>query len=135
MNKLKAWYCAHGFKQHEGVDYFETFSSVVMWLTVCLLLVMSILLDLDTSQIDYTAAFVHDPINCTVYVEMQKGLSIDGCVWKLKKCIYGLKQSPRNFFLYNKEKLEKMGFQQAEANPFLFISPDVICLNYIDNDL
>ena len=28
-----------------------------------------------------------------------------------------------------------MGFQQAEANTCLFISPDVICLHYIDNNL
>ena len=133
--KLKAQYCACGFEQHEGVDYFKTFSPVVIWLTVQLLLMMSIVLDSDTSQIDYTAAFVHDPIYCIVYVEMPKGFSIDGCIWKLKKCIYGLKQIPRNFFLYNKEKLEMMGFQQAETNPCLFISPDFICLNYIDKNL
>ena len=74
-------------------------------------------------------------LDCLVYVEMPKGFSIDGHIWKLKKCIYGLKQSPRNFFLYNKEKLEKMGFHQAAANPCLFISSDCICLNYIDDNL
>ena len=87
VNKLKAYYCAHGFEQHEGVDYFETFIPVVMWLTVQLLLMMSILLDLDTSQIDYTIAFVYPPINCLVYIKIPKGFSIDGCVWKLNKCI------------------------------------------------
>ena len=135
INKLKGRYCARGFEQREDVDYFETFSPVVMWLTVRLLLVMSILLNLETTQIDYTAAFVHAPIDCLVYVEMPKGFTLNGYVWKLNKSIYGLKQSPRNFFLYNKEKLESMGFQQAQADPCLFVSSDIICLTYVDDNL
>jgi hypothetical protein len=49
IRKLKARYCARGFEQVEGVDYFETFAPVVMWLTVRLLLIMSILLELETT--------------------------------------------------------------------------------------
>ena len=110
INKLKARYCARGFEQEEGVNYFETFSPVVMWLTVRLLLVLSIILNLKTTQVDYTGAFVHAPIDCLVYVEMPKGFTIDGCVWKLNKSLYGCRQSPRNYFLYHKAKLEAMGF-------------------------
>ena len=32
--KLKARFCARGFEQREGIDYFETFALVVMWMTV-----------------------------------------------------------------------------------------------------
>jgi hypothetical protein len=67
----------------EGVDYFETFAPVVMWLTVRLLLIMSILLELETTQIDYTAAFVHADIGCLVYVAMPPGFGIPGQVWKM----------------------------------------------------
>ena len=135
VRKLKARYCARGFEQEHGVDYFETFAPVVMWLTVRLLLVMSILMDLDTKQIDYTAAFVHAPIDCLVYVEMPPRFSLPGKVWKLKKSLYGLKNSPRNFFLHTKGKLEKLGFVQSNADPCLFISKDVICLIYVDDAL
>ena len=34
LKMLKARYCARGYKQVEGVDYFETYSPVVMWMTV-----------------------------------------------------------------------------------------------------
>ena len=34
VSKLKARHCAQGFKQIKGVDYFETHSPVVMWLSV-----------------------------------------------------------------------------------------------------
>ena len=61
-----------------------------MWLIVRLLLAMSILMDLDTKQIDYTAAFVHAPIDCLVIVEMPKGFILPGMVWELRKSLYGL---------------------------------------------
>jgi hypothetical protein len=135
IRKLKARYCARGFEQVEGVDYFETFAPVVMWLTVRLLLIMSILLKLETTQIDYTAAFVHAPIDCLVYVEIPTGFGVPGQVWKLRKSLYGLAQSPRNYFLYTRDKLIKMGFVQSEADPCLFISNDIICLIYVDDAL
>jgi hypothetical protein len=119
----------------EGVDYFETFAPVVMWLTVRLLLIMSILLELETTQIDYTAAFVHADIGCLVYVAMPPGFGVPGQVWKLRKSLYGLAQSPRNYFLYTRDKLIKMGFVQSEADPCLFISSDIICLIYVDDAL
>ena len=136
VRKLKARYCARGFEQQKGVDYFETFAPVVMWLTVRLLLIMSILMNLETKQIDYTAAFVHAPIDCIVYVEMPKGFAIEGQVWRLSKSLYGLAQSPRNFFLHTKAQLtQKLGFIQSVADPCLFISKDVICLIYVDDAL
>ena len=59
IRSLKARFCARGFEQREGIDYFETFAPVVQWLTVRLILVMTILLNLETKQIDYTSAFIH----------------------------------------------------------------------------
>ena len=136
VRKLKARYCARGFEQQQGIDYFETFAPVVMWLTVRLLLIMSILMDLETKQIDYTAAFVHAPIDCVVYVEMPRGFVLPGMVWRLNKSLYGLAQSPRNFFLHTRNQLvDTLGFQQSEADPCLFISKDVICLIYVDDAL
>ena len=136
VRKLKARYCARGFEQQQGIDYFETFAPVVMWLTVRLLLIMSILMKLETKQIDYTAAFIHAPIDCLVYVECPRGFEVPGMVWELKKSLYGLAQSPRNFFLHTKDQLEnKLGFVQSEADPCLFISKDVICLIYVDDAL
>jgi hypothetical protein len=106
-----------------------------MWLTVRLLLIMSILLELETTQIDYTAAFVHADIDCLVYVAMPPGFGIPGQVWKLWKSLHDLAQSPRNYFLYTRDKLIKMGFVQSEADPCLFISSDIICLIYVDDAL
>jgi Reverse transcriptase (RNA-dependent DNA polymerase) len=149
VRKLKARFCVRGDRQLEGVDYFDTFAPVVNWITVRLMLVLSILLDLATKQIDYTAAFVHAPIdrdpywnNLTaeqqersgVYITMPRGFTQDGKVLQLKKSLYGLKQSPRNFFKFLKSKLERVGFKSIDdIDSCLFVSPHVICLVYVDD--
>ena len=135
IKKLKARLCARGYEQRHGQDYFKTFAPVVQWLTVRLILVVTIILGLENKQIDYTAAFVQAPIDTDVYVEMPRLFSTKGKVWKLRKSIYGLKQSPRNYFLHMKSKLEELGFRQSVADPCLFISPTVICLVYVDDAL
>jgi hypothetical protein len=135
LRKLKARICARGFEQIEGVDYFETFAPVVQWMTVRLVLIMTILLNLENKQIDYTAAFLQAPLDHDVYVEMPKLFCVNGKVWKLKRAIYGLKDAPRAYFLHTKNKLEDLGFRQSDADPCLFISPTVICLIYVDDAL
>jgi hypothetical protein len=135
IRKLMARICARGFEQIEGINYFETFAPVVQWMTVRVILIMTILLNLDNKQIDYTAAFMQAPINHDVYVEMPKLFQVHGKVWKLKCALYGLKDAPRAYFLHTKGKLEELGFRQSDADPCLFISPTVICLIYVDNAL
>ena len=135
IRKLKARFCVRGDRQIEGVDYFETFAPVVQWATVRLLLILSIHLNGSTMQVDYTSAFLHADIEDKVYVEMPRGYKDQGKVLKLNKSVYGLKQSPRNFFLYLKSKLETLEFVQSPADPYLFIRPDMICLVYVDDCL
>jgi len=56
-------------------------------------------------------------------------------VLKLNRSLYGLRQSPRNFFLYLKGNLEAVGFNQSQLDPCLFISSHVIYVVYVDNYL
>jgi len=120
----------------EGVDFFDTFAPVVNWTMVRMMLILSVILALSTRQVDYTAAFVHAPMEEDVYIDMPRGFSEPGKVLKLKKLLYGLKQSPRNFFQFLKSKLEGIGFESAQdVDPCLFISDKVICLVYVDDTL
>jgi hypothetical protein len=151
VRKLKAIFCVRGDRQKEGVDYFDTFAPVVSWHTVRLMLVLSVILNLATKQVDYTAAFVHAPIDIPpnyndmsedekqrtgVFVNMPRGFTQARKVLKLQKSLYGLKQAPRNFFMFLKEKLENIGFRsQQDLDPCLFISDRVICLVYVDDTL
>jgi hypothetical protein len=139
-----------GDHQIEGLDFFETLAPVVAWETIRLMLIVSIIFDLATLQVGYTAAFVHADIDkppdwetmtklekerSGVNIEKPRGFGEDGKVLKLKKSLYGLKQFPRNFFLHLKGKLEKVGFTQSENDPSLFMNDKVKCIVYVDDTL
>eukprot|EP00957_Ditylum_brightwellii_P209261 15361015-Ditylum_brightwellii.AAC.1 len=70
INKLKVCLCACRDQQIEGVDGFDTYTPVVNFSTVCLLLVMSIRLGWSLAQINYKAAFDDAAVEEEIYVEM-----------------------------------------------------------------
>ena len=110
VQKLKARFCVRGDRQIEGINYFDTFTPVVQWSTVWMILVLSLTLGLASKQVDVVSAFCRAPINEDVYVDLPKGWrrlnELGGLkenfkadhVLKLKRSVYGLKQSPKNFF-------------------------------------
>ena len=125
-----------GDQQQEGVDFFKTFAPVVSWTTIRLMLILALVLGLYTPQVEYTADFLHAPIDKDVYVEMPHGFSEPAKVLKLKKSLNGLKQAPRNFFQHLlKGNLEGIGFTSSPADLCLFISEKVICVVYVDDTL
>ena len=98
---------------------------------------LSVKLQLATAKVDYTAAFLQAKVEGNVYVEMSRGFREPGKVLKLKQNLYGLCQSPRNFFENLKAQLMSpaVGFRQSECNPYLFIKDDCICVTYVDDCL
>jgi len=66
---------------------------------------------------------------------MPQGSRQEGKVLKLKKSLYGLRQSPLNFFKRLRDALVSRGFKQSESDPCLFISKKVICVCYVDDCL
>jgi len=146
VRKLKSRFCVRGDTQEEGIDYFESYAPVVQWATVRTLLILSVILNLASTQVDYTAAFCQAPIDTDVYISLPRGwkqlnrMGIskpfkEGHVLKLKRSLYGMVQSPRNFFRHLKGNLLSCGFSQSDHDPCLFISEKVICLVYVDDCL
>lgn len=66
---------------------------------------------------------------------MPIGYEKPGHVFKLKRSIYGMRQSPLNFYQCLKEGLEARGFQQSKLDPCPFHNGTVICLIYVDDYL
>ena len=135
VKKYKARFCVRGFEKIEGVDYFETYVPVVSWITVHVLLIISIILNLSTTPVDYTCAFLHAPVTNDINVDMPKGYQQKGKVLKLKRSLYGLKQAPRIFYLHMKKALLKQGFHKSNFDECLFIHPKLICITYADDNL
>ena len=117
----------------KGIDVFETYAPVVSWITVRILLVLSLVLNLSTQQVDYTNAFCQAPLEQTVYVELPKGFEVPNKVLHLQKSVYGLRQSPLNFYKHLKEGLESRGFTKSNHDDCLFTNGDIIVLFGVDD--
>eukprot|EP00956_Cyclotella_meneghiniana_P011824 scaffold16629_cov44-Cyclotella_meneghiniana.AAC.1 len=141
VKKFKARFCARGDRQVEGIDYFEPWSPVAQWVTVCLMMILSVILRLKTTQADITAAFVHAelPPEEQVFIHQPRGFKVHcdekELVLRLKRSLYGLKQSPRHFYQYLSSNLEDLGLVKSNFDPCLFIGTKVIVVVYVDDCL
>ncbi len=90
-------------------------------------------------QCDITAAFVHGQVPPTemIYIHQPRGFhrGKGGEVLRLKRTLYGPKQSSRYFFKYLTERLVKQGLTASNLNPCVFISKSLIVIIYVDNIL
>jgi hypothetical protein len=72
-------------------------------------------------QLDVPQAFTQAVLEEDVYMEMPEGFEVEGMVCHLKKSLYGLKQSPRNWWLLVSAFITNvMGFSATVSDPCLF---------------
>ena len=96
VERYKARLVAQGFTQKYGFDYDETFCPVVRLESLRVLVALSVQYGLKLHQVDVTTAFLNGNLEEEVYMSQPKGFVKKGkeqYVCKLKKSIYGLKQS------------------------------------------
>ena len=82
--------------QHEGVDYNELFAPVVDSTSISLLLAIANQEDLECEQMDVVTAFLHSRLDEEVYMSIPLYMDVpnpEGKVLRLKRALYGLKQS------------------------------------------
>ena len=139
VKKFKARFCARRDRQQEGIDYFETWAPVVQWSTVRIVMTLAVKLNLISVQCDITAAFIHGcvPVTKTIYVHQPRGFHRGNGdeVLRLKRTLYGLKQSPRYFFEYITERLIKQNLLASKFDPCLFMNESLIVIIYVDDIL
>jgi hypothetical protein len=72
--KHKARLNVHGGKQVYGKNYFEMYAPVVTWFSIRLLLVLSILNNWHTRQVDFVLAYTQADIKFNMYMELPMGI-------------------------------------------------------------
>ena len=99
--RFKARLVVKGYTQRDGVNFSEVFSHVVKHSSIRVLLAMVGLLDLELKQLDVKIAVLHGELEQQIYMHQPEGFEIQGKedhVCLLKKSLYGLKQSPRQWY-------------------------------------
>ena len=98
--RFKAKLIAKGYSQKEGIDYKEIFSPIVKHVSIRYMLSVVAHFDLELQQIDVKTAFLHGNIEEYIVMDQHEGF-VDKyhpekvCI--LKRSLYGLKQSPRQW--------------------------------------
>jgi hypothetical protein len=135
--KHKARLCAGGHRQIYEVNYWDTYSPVVQWATVRLLLVLAALEGLHTRQVDFVLAFPQADLDVLIYMQLPQGFDEDSqkYVLLLKKNLYGLKQASSSWFDKLRGGLLDRGFRQSTVDPCCFLKSDFVFLVFVDDCL
>ena len=72
MRILKYHICIRGDTHEPELGTFKTYAPAVSWITICLLPILVIVLDLQSTRVDYTATFIYAHIGTTVYIGIRK---------------------------------------------------------------
>ena len=68
-------------------------------------------------QMDVSTTFLYADLEEETHVEVLDGISrVEGMVWRLVKCLYGLKQSPRMWNKTIDKVLGEIGFVRLQSD-------------------
>ena len=98
IDKFKARLAIQGFRQKEGIDYFNTYAPVTRITTVSLLIALVAIQNLVIHQMDVETTFLNGNLEEEVYMKQPEGFVMPGNehkVYKLVKSMFGLKQTPK----------------------------------------
>ena len=124
VDRHKARLVAQGYSQTHGVDYEEVFSPVAKYSSIRTLLALANKHDLEIHQMDVKTAFLNGHIEHDIYMSQPDGF-VDPdhpeYVCKLRKSLYGLKQSARCWNQTLDSFLTKNGYRRSDADNCIYV--------------
>lgn len=115
--KLKARLVARGFSQVYEIDYLDTYAPVVKLASIRILLAIAAIYGMEIHQMDVVTAFLAGELEEEIHMEQPEGFEVgtekEDLVCRLRKNLYGLKQTP---YVWNRKIrcfLELIGFVQT----------------------
>jgi transposase InsO family protein len=142
IDKYKARLVVKGYKQKEGVDYFDTYSPVTRITSIRMLIAIAALYNLEIHQMDVKTAFLNGELDEEIYMEQPEGFIVPGKekkVCRLVKSLYGLKQTPKQWHEKFDNAMMSNGFRINECDKCVYVKNTtsgyvIVCL-YVDDML
>ena len=134
---------AKGYSQVQGIDFNEVFSPVVKHTSIRILLSLVATKDLELEQLDVKTAFLHGDLDEQIYMHQPEGFVVPGKedhVCLLKKSLYGLKQSPRQWYKRFDSFMQNIGFRRSSYDNCVYFKrlsdgTSMYLLLYVDDML
>ena len=123
ITEFKSRLTPKGFRQKEGVDYFEVFAATGKYKTMRLAISLAARWDHELVQLDVPSAFTQAKLDEEVYMQVPDGYKEgrEDVVLRLHMALYGLKQAPRNWqTLFCGFLIDELGFTATVSDPMLF---------------
>ena len=124
VDRYKGRLVVKGFSQKSDVDYEETYSPIMRLTTLRVLVTWAASNRMVAHQMDVTTAFLNADLNEEIFMQQPDGYIQPGkehLVCRLKKSLYGLKQTPGCWNIKFANHMKAIGFLQSDADPCVFV--------------
>lgn len=121
--KYKARLIAKGFTQKEVIDFNEIYSPVVRYTSIRILLSLVTQFNMESEQLNVTTTFLYGTLEERILMEQLEGFSETGLenkVCLLKNSLYGLKQSPMQWYCKFDEFMLKNEYTKSEFDSCVY---------------
>ena len=137
--KWKACLNIHRDKQEHGVNYWETYTTVVGWPTIRKFFNLMVLNNWQSRQINFVLAFPQEDIECDMHMDVPIGFDVEGdakdYVLLLKRNLYGQEQAGRVWNTYMHDGLITRGFLQSSVDMCVYYRGSVVLMIYTDDGI
>ena len=116
---------AKGYNQKEEMDYNEIFSLVVGHTSIRVLLTLVANLNMELEQLNVKTTFLHGRLEEEILMQQPKGFEVEGkeiFFCRLKRSLYGLKQSPRQWYKRFDEFIVSHGYIRSPNDSCVYYS-------------
>ncbi|KAJ0778869.1 putative RNA-directed DNA polymerase [Helianthus annuus] len=140
LHRLEARLVAKGYSQAYGIDYDETFSPVAKMPSVRICIALAAIHHWPLHQLDVKNAFLNGILEEEVYMEQPPGFIVEeeaSKVCRLRRSLYGLKQSPRAWFGRFSSVMGEFGMVRSAYDHSVFFrhhqGQRIILVVYVDD--
>ena len=127
VSHYKTRLVAQGYSQESGADYDEVFAPVARYSSIQTALAIANQLGLEVHQMDIETACLNGKLENEIYMKPEGYVDKErpGMVCKLRKSLYGLKQSARCWNVDMDQFLKALGYVQSSADPCVYSKTEV----------
>lgn len=124
ISRYKARLVVKGCSQKANINYTETFSPVVRFESIRILMSIACANNYEIYQFDIKTAFLYGDLKEDIFMEQPEGFN-DGSkkVCKLRKSLYGLKQAPRQWNARLEKFLQRFGLIASQHDACVYATP------------